>query len=208
MSLILAGSILLDSTFKVLYMAPPKEFIQGGNTRNGQEVLWAGINGWREGELKSDPGRGWGTLFLEDCRGRFGKKGGLEGVAEWKGYWKGGVLCRFEAGDRDWVIGGIVREQFCGFGANGAALAERGWGEEVTVAAAVAGAKTEAVVERGNWASSKWSELSLVRQGSSWTWDDSANIWHWLSCWCLWGGEHNVWMEGEHMAVTQERHVQ
>jgi hypothetical protein len=32
-------------------------------------------------------------LFLEDGRGRFGKRGGLVGVAEWKGYWKEGVHC-------------------------------------------------------------------------------------------------------------------
>jgi hypothetical protein len=30
-------------------------------------------------------------LFLEDGRGMFGKRGGLEGVAERKEYWKEGV---------------------------------------------------------------------------------------------------------------------
>ncbi len=85
-----------------------------------------------------------------------------EEAASWVGWdWVGGR--RLGVGDwRD-----HEGEWFCGFGANGAALAERGRGEEVTVAAAMTGTDTEAAVERGSWASSKGkrSELSLVRQG-------------------------------------------
>ncbi len=52
-------------------------------------------------------------------------------------------------------------ERFCGFGAKGTALAERGSSKEVTVATALTGGDAEAAVERGSWASSNGVSSAL-----------------------------------------------